>query len=163
MKIKKLIKYSGFAIFLLLCLTLFTLSQVNDANSRYKSEMDGASSGTIAKWDVSLTPVTEGNTFNIIVGNSTSVDYTLKVSSNSQVSCNYTIVVSNVPNDIKVSLDNGAEQSPEGNTVTFTNAGSFVADDANTERTHTLSIRADLSTSAFNDDITINVTFNQIN
>lgn len=162
MKIKKLFKYSGFAIFLLLCLALFTLSQVNDAKSKYKSDARGTTDASTAKWDVSVTPVTANNTIDVVVGNN-AVDYLVRVVSSSQVSCNYTITISNVPNSLKVSLDDGTEQLPTNNVLTFTNAGSFLAGDATTERTHKLSFRADLSTDAFNDDITISVAFNQIN
>ena len=161
MKIKKVYKYSGFALFLLLCLTLFTLSQVNDAKSKYKSDTSGTSSATVAKWDVSVIPLTEGSTFNIIAGNTT-LDYSVTVTNNSQVSCNYAIIVSNIPNDIKVSLDDGTQQSPSGNTVTFTNAGSFIIGDSTQERTHKLSFSAPVESNANNNQINIQVGFTQL-
>jgi len=161
MKIKKRFKHSKFAILLLLCLTLLTLSHVNNAKSKYKSETNGTSNATVAKWDVSLTPVTIGNEFDIVTGN-TIVDYSIKVLSNSDVSCRYSIIISNVPNDIKVSLDDGTEQTPSNNKVTFSNVGSFIIGDDIEEHTHKISFSAPIESSANNSQINIQVGFTQI-
>ena len=162
MKIKKTYKYSSFAIFLLLCLTLFTLAHINDAKSKYKSNAGGDSNASVAEWVVALDPVTEGNSFNLVTGN-TNVDYTIKVKSISQVSCNYTIIVSNVPNDINVCLDDVNEKTPSANRVIFSNVGSFIIGDGTQEREHKLSFSAPLESSANNNQINIQVVFTQIN
>ena len=161
MKVKKNFKHSRFAILLLLCLTLLTLSHVNNAKSKYKAETSGNSNSTVAKWDVSLAPITVGNEFNIVTGN-TSVDYSIRVLSNSEVSCRYSIIVTNIPNDIKVSLDNGAQQTPSNNSVTFNNAGSFIIGDNIEERVHKLTFSAPIESSANNNQINIQVAFTQI-
>ena len=162
MKIKKTYKYSSFAIFLLLCLTLFTLAHINDAKSKYKSNAGGDSNASVAEWVVALDPVTEGNSFNLVTGN-TNVDYTIKVKSISQVSCNYTIIVSNVPNDINVCLDDVNEKTPSANRVIFSNVGSFIIGDGTQEREHKLSFSAPLESSANNNQINIQVVFTQLN
>ena len=161
MRIKKTYRYSGFAIFLLLCLALFTIAQINDAKSKYKSNAGGDSNATIAEWVVALNPVTEGNDFNMVTGN-TNVDYTIKVKSSSQVSCNYTIIISNVPNDIKVCLDDVNEKSPSENRVIFSNVGSFIIGDGIEEKTHKLSFSAPIESNANNNQINIQVVFTQI-
>ena len=162
MKIKKTYKYSSFAIFLLLCLTLFTLAHINDAKSKYKSNAGGDSNASVAEWVVALDTVTEGNSFNLVTGN-TNVDYTIKVKSTSQVSCNYTIIVSNVPNDINVCLDDVNEKTSSANRVIFSNVGSFIIGDGTQEREHKLSFSAPLESSANNNQINIQVVFTQIN
>lgn len=161
-KKKGIVKYLGISVFLLLCLIIFTLSQVNDAKSKYKAESISESSATVAKWNVSLSPITEGNVFDVVAGNN-SVDYLIKVSSNSQVSCNYTIIISNIPNDISVLLDDDNEQISSNNTVTFTDAGSFIIGDGNEERTHKLSFSAPIDSSDNNKEINIQVAFTQLN
>ena len=161
MRVKKTYRYSGFAIFLLLCLALFTIAQINDAKSKYKSNAGGDSNATIAEWVVALNPVTEGTDFNLITGN-TDVDYTIKVKSTSQVSCRYTIIISNIPNDINVCLDNVNEKSPTGNRVVFSNVGSFILGDGIEEKEHKLSFSAPIDSNANNNQINIQVVFTQI-
>ena len=162
MRINKQYKYSSFAILLLLCLTLLTLKHINDAKSKYKADANGASNSTIAQWSVSLDSVTDGNSFNIIAGN-TSVDYSLKVKSVSEVSCSYAIIVSNVPNDVRASLDDGDPKSPSSNVVTFNNVGSFIIGNGIDERIHKLSFSAPIESSVNNNQINIQVLFTQIN
>ena len=154
--------HSGFAILLLICVATLTIVFIINTSAKYTSNIQGDSSGSVASWNIVVTPVTASNTLNVVVGNN-AVDYSIRVTNNSQVSCSYTITVSNVPNGLKVSLDDGTEQLPVNNVVTFENVGSFIIGSATQERTHKLSFSADLNTNSFNDDIDINVTFTQIN
>lgn len=155
-------KYSGFPILLLICIIILTIVFIINTSAKYTSNIDGNSNASIAKWNVIAAPVTANNTIDVVVGNS-AVDYSIRVTNNSQVSCNYTITISNVPNGLRISLDGGTEQLPVNNVVTFANAGSFIVGSATQERIHQLSFSADLNTNSFNDDIDIDVTFTQIN
>ena len=148
MKRKSLFKYSDFAIFLLLCLIVFTLSQAFNTTSKYKSEANASTNAKVAKWDVSITPVTQTNSFNMVAGNSSPVEYTVRVTSNSEVSSIYSIVVSNIPNNVKVSLDGGTEQTPTNNTVTFQNAGTLNVGSTNTYNDHRLLFDAPIEAAA---------------
>ena len=94
MKIKKLLTYTGFSLIILFCLTLFTLSKINNTKSKYRSEVSKGSDATVAVWNVSLIPTTNEDQFNIVAGNTTA-DYMVKIISNSEVSCRYSIIVSN--------------------------------------------------------------------
>lgn len=161
-KMKGIIKYSSFATLLLTCIVIFTLSQVNDAKSRYKTESSGTSGATVAKWNVSMAPITHGTVFNMVAGNNT-VEYSVKVTSSSQVSCSYTLIISNVPNDVKVSLDDGEEQTPSNNTVTFENVGSFIIGDGIDEKTHKLTFSAPIESNANTNQINIQAAFTQLN
>ncbi len=162
MKKKSVFKYSDFAIFLLLCLIVFTLSQAFNTTSKYKSEANASSSAKVAKWDVSITPVTQTNSFNMVAGNTAPIEYTVRVNSNSEVSSIYSIVVSNIPNNVKVSLDGGLEQIPTNNTVTFQNAGMLNVGSTNTYNDHRLVFDAPIEASAVsNNSINIQVEFIQ--
>ena len=162
MKINSIFKYSGFAMFLLLCATLITLSQVNNAKSKYQSGLNGASEASVAKWEVSVTPVTETNTFNIVAGNTLPIEYTVRVSSNSQVSNSYSIIVLNIPEGIKVSIDNGTEQTPTNNTVTFSNVGAFNIEDNTAYHDHKLTFSVPIETKEVeNNNVKIQVSFTQ--
>lgn len=162
MRVKKNSKRSRFAILLLLCLTLLTLSHVNNASSKYKTETNGNSNKTVAKWEVALSPITVGNVFHIVTGN-TSVDYSIKVESNSDVSCKYAIIISNIPNDILVALDDGTPQTPSNNSITFNDVGTFNIGSNIKERTHKLSFSAPINSSASISQVNIQVAFTQIN
>ncbi len=163
MKIKSAYRYTSFAVFLLICLILLTLSNTNDAKSKYMTVANGNQTASVAKWDVSITPVTANNILNIVTGpeNASSVEYTVRVNSNSEVSNSYSIVVTNVPNDIKVSIDHGTEKTPTLNTVTFTNAGSFDVGTTTPYNEHTLTFSAPLEANAANNEINIQVVFTQ--
>ena len=161
MKFKKLYKYLSPAIFLLLCLSLFTLVYTNDAKSKYESDTNGSSNTAIAQWSVDLNSVTEGNVFNVIAGN-TQLDYTVKVESTSQVSCSYAIVISNVPSDVMVSLDDGVGTYPSSNVVNFTNVGTINISDNTRERTHKLTFSAPINSNVNNNQLNIQVIFTQL-
>ena len=161
-KSKGVFKYAGFAVFLLICLILITIYHTNDTMSKYSSMISGDSSARTAKWDVSIEPVTASNVINMVTG-SASQDYTIKVKSRSEVSSSYSIIVSNVPNDVRVSIDDGTEQTPSNNTVTFSNVGTINVGDSSNEKQHKLTFRAPLASNAVtNNQVSIQVSFTQI-
>lgn len=162
MRTKGILKYSSFAMFLLICVILFTLSQVNNAKSKYQAQSNGTSLTSVARWNVSVTPVTVDNVFNMVAGNSLPVDYTVRVTNNSEVASSYSIIVSNIPEGARVLLDGETEGNIENRMVTFTNAGAFGAGDANTYNDHTLTFITPLETNAVtNNSIDIQVLFTQ--
>lgn len=114
--------------------------------ARYKTITSGMVTVKVAKWDVSVSNLSS-NTINIIAGNTTQ-DYRLQVRNNSEVSCTYSIVISNISNDIKVSLDDGSDLTPSNNQITISNAGTFNIGDGNLERTHKLTFKAPISAAA---------------
>ena len=78
------------------------------------------------------------------------------------MSCRYTIIISNIPNDINVCLDNVNEKSPTENRVVFSNVGSFILGDGIEEKEHKLSFSAPIDSNANNNQINIQVVFTQI-
>ena len=123
MKKVNALKYSGFAVLLLICVIILTIVFIINTSAKYTSTTQGNSNVSLAKWNVLAEPVTASNTLNVVVGNN-AVDYMMRVTNNSDVSCSYTITISNVPNGLKVSLDDGTEQLPTDNIVTFENVPS---------------------------------------
>ena len=152
------IKKLYFTVFLFLFLVVpryYTYSRYNDSK--------GANGKIgIALWDVSIDTTISSDTMNVVSGNGTQ-SYSFKVESQSEVATQYTIEISNIPNDIEVSLDGGSYQTPYNNKVVFANAGSFAVNQANAENTHTLTIRAPIDTSSASvSQASIQVKFSQV-
>lgn len=162
MKIKNAFTYTRFASFLLICVIILTISYSFGSSARYTSDIAGDSNTSVAKWNVAVTPVTQTNTFSAIAGNTVPIDYTVRVTSTSQVSSMYSIVVTNIPSGVKVAIDDGTEQTPTNNTVTFSNVGTFNIGDANNYRDHKLTFSVPIESNAVNNNnINIQVVFSQ--
>lgn len=131
--------------------------------AKYTSSLNGNSLAAIAKWNVTYdTSDNVSDTLNLISGNETK-DYIIKVTSTSDVSANYSIVLSNVPSEMEVTFDNRITKTPVDNTIEFDNIGSFTGNDMNTTFTHTLTFNAPLESNiADTTDVGININFEQI-
>ena len=156
--IKRLYKYFlCFFIFFTAYFSMITLS-------KYIGTATGTGTTTIAKWEVDVDDtVNASNTVDVVIGN-TNPSYILKVTSTSDVKALYSIVLSNVPNQLEVKLDNGNYQTPTNNTITFTNVGYINANAQNRTVTHTLTFNVPIDTATINaSEIDIDVIFNQAN
>ena len=135
--------------------------------SKYTSSIAGTSRKDVAKFDVSIsTSDNASDTLNMLSG-TTEATYIVKVTSRSEVTSTYEIVLSNVPNGLQVSLDNGTYQTPVNSTVTFSGINcsgcSFDLNSNVTEHTHTLKFFDPLSSSnSGTNSINIDVEFSQI-
>lgn len=152
-----------FLLFLLLYLVSSTSVLSLITLSKYTSTSSGSGSMKIAKWDVTLnTSSNASDNINLITGNNV-ISYTVKVKSLSDVKVGYTIIISNVPNDIKIKLDSGTYQSPIDNKVTFSNVGVINANAQTSEVSHILTFTAPLGAATISSkSINIDVTFTQL-
>lgn len=129
--------------------------------AKYTSLFQSGDDGTVAKWSVTSSS-SSATTLNIVSGNATGT-YTLDVTSTSEVSASYSIVLANVPSGIEVKVDNGAYHSPDGTgTIEFSNVGAFTPNLSNSTHSHTLTFNSllDAGTPASN-TIDIDVIFTQ--
>ena len=131
--------------------------------AKYTSVFSGFSNSSVAKWSVSYdTNDNDGDVLSLISGNSTK-DYIIKVTSTSEVSANYSIILTNVPSEMEVKIDGGTYRLPINNTISFENVNSFGASDVNTTHTHRLIFNAPIDSNiASSTQVGINVIFNQI-
>ena len=135
--------------------------------SKYVSAINGVASTDVGKFDVSIiTSDNASDTLSMLSG-TTEATYIVKVTSNSEVATSYEIILSNVPDGLQVSLDNGLYQTPVNSTITF--AGNncsnciFSSNSLTTEHTHTLKFFDPLSSSnAGVNSINIDVEFTQV-
>ena len=147
-------------IIILFALIIFSNSYLL---AKYTSILNGSSNSSIAKWSVSYdTNDNDGDVLSLISGNSTK-DYIIKVTSTSEVSANYSIILTNVPSEMEVKIDGGTYRLPINNTISFENVNSFGASDVNTTHTHRLIFNAPIDSNiASSTQVGINVMFNQI-
>ena len=148
-------------IFLILTMAIFSSTYLL---AKYTSSFDGSDNAKVAKWNVSYnTNNLSGDVLNLISGDGPT-SYTISVTSTSEVSAKYSIILSNVPSKLEVKLDNGTYTTPTNNRVEFSNAGSFVGTDINRTFTHTLTFNAPLEADIVNTStIGIDIDFDQMN
>ena len=150
-------------LFFSIYIILFTANFSMMAFSRYNINQSGNASIGIAKWDVSVNNVSPNNFLNIVSGD-TPQSYKIKVKSQSEVSTTYTIILSDVPSELEVSLDGREYKKPNANNkITYSDIGSFDINDDTTECEHTLSFKAPIDSDIPNiNEISIDIKFSQV-
>ena len=116
-----------------------------------------------ATWSVSRNQSQSGDSINIYPGGATD-SYTLTVQSNSEVDVLYKIIISNLPADVEVDLDNTGYLPPTASgSLTIETANTVINyNDAIKTKTHTLTFRATSEASFItNQKINIDVEFRQ--
>lgn len=150
-----------FFLFLLIYLFFITTYVSLNTFSKYVSVTNNKNATkSVAKWDVSLDTSSSGNTINLINGNSSSSqDYLLTVTSQSEVGVNCDLNISNVPNGLKLVIDGTDEYTASNTEINVSDFCLFNANDANDTQNFVLTFVAplDLATVS-NRQIDINVT-----
>ena len=112
-----------------------------------------------ASWNVSLNQNNVNNNLTIIPGeNGTTASYTINITSNSEVDVIYSIVIENLPSGVSISLDDGSFVAANNNKVVFTDVGTILYSDANKNKSHVITIKANSNTQYVNNQqIDVNV------
>lgn len=112
-----------------------------------------------ASWNVSLNQNNVNNNLTIIPGeNGTTASYTINITSNSEVDVIYSIVIENLPSGVSISLDDGSFVAANNNKVVFTDVGTILYSDANKNKSHVITIKANSNTQYVNNqEIDVNV------
>lgn len=154
-----------FVIFFSLYFILLISYLVSFTFSKFTSSINKTSTLEVAKWDVSISG--ESNvSLNVISGNTTenleTQSYILSVTSVSEVSSKYSIKISNLPDGVQISIDNGEILTSNNNEIEIEDVGSFMANDLNTTHNHTITFMAlDSVEETINQQIDIDVIFTQ--
>ena len=150
-----------FFMFLLIYFVLFTLCFSLITLAKYVGSSTGSGNATVAKWSVSMdTSDNESDTLQVTVGNNTQT-YNLTIESTSDTKALYSIVLSDLPNGLEVSLDGVNFVTAVNNEVTFDNVGYINANAQNKEVNHTLTFKAGIDSGIVDSDINIDVIFKQ--
>ena len=112
-----------------------------------------------ASWNVSLNQNNVNNNLTIIPGEAgTTASYTINITSNSEVDVIYSIVIENLPSGVSISLDDGSFVAANNNKVVFTDVGTILYSDANKNKSHVITIKANSNTQYVNNqEIDVNV------
>ena len=128
----------------------------------FKKQVGGDTSVSAADWSITLEQTGVNNSLTV-VPEITETTYTLNVKSMSQVDAKYSIVVSNLPSGVQVSLNGVDFPQVSNGSVTFSNAGTILYNAANKTNTHTLTFRGvNGATFVNNQTVTVNVIAEQI-
>lgn len=125
----------------------------------YISYSTGGGNIATASWNVSLNQNNVNNNLTIIPGeNGTTASYTINITSNSEVDVIYSIVIENLPSGVSISLDDGSFVTANNNKVVFTDVGTILYSDANKNKSHVITIKANSNTQYVNNqEIDVNV------
>ena len=125
----------------------------------YRSYSTGGGNIATASWNVSLNQNNVNNNLTIIPGeNGTTASYTINITSNSEVDVIYSIVIENLPSGVSISLDDGSFVAANNNKVVFTDVGTILYSDANKNKSHVITIKANSNTQYVNNqEIDVNV------
>lgn len=148
-----------FVIFLTLYICIICSFFISNTLSKFKDNVIKSGNVDVAKWNVSA--VLPSETLNIVAGNGAQ-NYNLSVTSTSGVASTYSVVLSNLPDNVKVSIDGVNYVTPSSNIIEFNNVGSFQANDINTTKNHILSFKTDdLTNEIIGRSVDIDVIFTQ--
>ena len=112
---------------------------ITNTFSNYFTVVNKSEKIAVAKWNVQAE--FSDNTINIVLGNEIT-SYNIKVINKSEIASDYFIIISNLPNDIEVALDDNLfQKANEKNQIKF-NAGSL---NPNEEYYHQLYFKSSLN------------------
>lgn len=147
--------------FLILYFLVFTLNFTTNTFSKYIGRIEGNGQMDIAKWDVDVDNEISEKSINLVSGNTTQ-EYSFDVTSKSDIATKYDVILTNVPNDVKVSIDGKNKKIPTNNKIEFTNVGIFEANASTNKRTHVLKFETTIDTEVQNNtNIDLKVIFEQ--
>lgn len=106
-----------------------------------RRSVSGTGSLRSAKWNVDLIEDND-NSLEVIRGELSNDTYTFTVTNDSEVDVVYKIILSNVPSNVQVKLDEGGFQDPTNGTITIDPAGTLLYSAQGSEQTHTLTFKA---------------------
>lgn len=144
-------------LILLLVIILFTFFTYF-TYSIYKKNTSGTVSVGTASFSVSMS----GNENDVsIIENNTIFSETVTVTNNSEVDVIYSIIVSDLPTGMQISLDNGNYVSETNNQIVFTNVGTALY--GSSPISHILKFNAPLTVAEVNNQsVNVNVEFKQV-
>ena len=147
--------------FLIVYFLIFTLNFTANTFSKYIGRIEGNGRMDVAKWDVDVDNEISTKNISLVSGNTTQ-EYSFEVRSNSETAAKYDIILTNVPDDVKVSIDGHDLKRPTNNEIKFLDVGAFKANDTIRTKTHVLKFITTINTEIqSNTNINLDVVFVQ--
>ena len=150
------------AFFIAIYIVCFAFYLATTTEGKNAAGISGNKSVGVAKWDVSATG-NDNEVMNMIIGDNASYkNYTLTVTSTSEVSSSYSVKISDVPDGLQVQVDDGTIYDEEDNVILINNVGTFSANDINSTHTHKLTFIVPLGIDEIdNQEINLDVILSQ--
>ncbi len=133
------------------CLTIISAYLLSGVYAKFSTSASGSDSARVAKFEVTAYDFEGQEDASLSVDNKTAT-YSFKVSSNSEVSIKYDVILefpSNVPEGVEITID-GKSASVNGSVCTISDVGTFEA--GKYENSHTMQIAVSL----FDEDSELN-------
>ncbi len=149
-------KISSLIIIFCLCILL-----ISGTFALYKSSSSALMEVQLADWSVSLVNTEQSDNIEIISGVSNN-EYLIKVKSLSDVTVKYSVLLSNLPDDVKACIGDVC-YTEDNNTISFTDVGVIGVNDSEKTKEHTLIFSAPIGTTEVdNQEVNIDVKFEQV-
>ena len=147
-------------IILVLVLSFFV---IKGSYALYKNVINPSADIAAATWSVTLNQSGVNNNLAVVAGDENSTaSYTVNITSTSQVDVIYSIVIEDIPEGVKVKLDDGEYQTPINGQVIYTDVSTINYTDVNKTKSHILTFKAEsTATAALQEEININVVTRQ--
>ena len=147
-------------IILVLVLSFFV---IKGSFALYRNVINPSADIAAATWSVTLNQSGVNNNLAVVAGDENSTaSYTVNVTSTSQVDVIYSIVVEDIPEGVKVKLDDGEYQTPTNGQVIYVDVSTINYTDVNKTKSHILTFKAEsTATAALQEEININVVTRQ--
>lgn len=127
--------------------------------SRYIESDSGTARSALAKWDVSITE--DDSNLELVARNISETTYTLRVTSTSEVACDYTVAISEIPEHVTLTIDGTSYTPDEYGVVIIEPLGGFNVNSASQTNTHILKFTGDANLMAGNVDMDLQVGIKQ--
>lgn len=142
-------------------LVFFSCFFINKTFSSYKSNVISSGETDVAKWELLVD--SDQSSIDLVPGGA-SGSYILDVTSKSEVSSSYSIEISNIPEGVQISLDEGTYKDPISGIVTFTDCGHFNSTSSSIVNEHRITFKATSSASVIsNRELNIDIIAKQDN
>lgn len=151
-----------FVVFLCLYGLFFVMYFSVVSFAKYTSSVNKSGSIGVAKWDVSVAGSDSQTLPQITIGDaSTYQTYNLTVTSLSEVGLTYSLVLSNVPDDVVITIG-GVDYTPANGNITVPNLGSIDAGDT-TNKVHAMTFSVPIDSDQITSEtMDIDVVFTQV-
>lgn len=105
----------------LLCLTMISITLTSSLYARYATASSGSDDARVASFNIStVVDRSQQNTIKLTAAdNSSSGTYKFTIANNSEVAVKYSVIVKNVPNQVKVVLNGTEKVSTGSDALTF--------------------------------------------
>ena len=151
-----------FAIVILVLVLSFFV--VKSSFALYRNLINPNGSIATASWNVTLNQEHEDNNLYIVAGDDNSTaSYTVNITSTSEVDIDYSIIVDDIPQGVKIKLDDGDYLTPTNHKIIYADIGIINYSDENKTKSHTVTFKADSNAEIIIDDeVNVNVKVKQV-